>query len=270
MNRSCVRVLLVAVALAPLRASAGGISLYEVGTSDVGLASAGYGARAQDASTVLTNPAGMTRLDGARLLVGGQLLYADTSFTPGSGTSTGLGTNPGGNPVGWFPGGGAFFTWAISPTLAVGFATAGTFGLKLGYDPAWVGRYYAQEPTLIGLSMLPSIAWKPADQLSVGASLHTMYGVLGQKIAINERGSADGQLSFDDTAWGVGANLGVLWEPRAGTRVGFVYNSQVKLNFSATPEVKGGSGAIGTLNIGMHVPQGVMVSALQELSGSWA
>src|SRR3954463_8244663 len=148
MNRSCVRVLLVAVALAPLRASAGGISLYEVGPADVGLASAGYGARAQDASTVLTNPAGMTRLDGTRRLVGGQLLSADVSFTPGAGTSTGLGTNSGGNPVGWFPGGGAFFTFAISPTVVAGFAAAGTFGLKLGYAPAWVGRYYAQEATL--------------------------------------------------------------------------------------------------------------------------
>src|SRR5437868_661131 len=98
---TCARVLLVALALTPLRALAGGVSLYEVGTSDVGLASAGYGARAQDASTVLTNPAGMTRLDGTRLLVGGQLLYADVSFTPGAGTSTGLGTNSGGNPVGW-------------------------------------------------------------------------------------------------------------------------------------------------------------------------
>ncbi|NJN47426.1 MAG: hypothetical protein HC808_14195 [Candidatus Competibacteraceae bacterium] len=42
----------------------GGLIAYEVGTADVGLASAGNGARAQDASTVFTNPAGMTRLQG--------------------------------------------------------------------------------------------------------------------------------------------------------------------------------------------------------------
>ena len=61
--------------------SAGGISLYEVGTADVGLASAGYTARAQDAATVFTNPAGMTRLDGDQLLVSGQFLYGDVGFT---------------------------------------------------------------------------------------------------------------------------------------------------------------------------------------------
>ena len=43
--------------------------LYEIGTPDLGLAAAGYAARAQDAATVLTNPAGMTRLDKSQLLV---------------------------------------------------------------------------------------------------------------------------------------------------------------------------------------------------------
>jgi len=34
----------------------GGILLYEFGTAEVGLAAAGYAARAQDASTAFTNP----------------------------------------------------------------------------------------------------------------------------------------------------------------------------------------------------------------------
>jgi long-chain fatty acid transport protein len=45
---------------------AGGILLYAVGTADVDLASAGYNARAKHASTVLTNAAGTTRLDGTQ------------------------------------------------------------------------------------------------------------------------------------------------------------------------------------------------------------
>jgi long-chain fatty acid transport protein len=270
MYRPCARALIVATLLAPLGARAGGILLYEVGTSDVGLASAGYGARAQDASTVLTNPAGMTRLAGAQILVGGQLLYADATFTPGAGTSAGLGTGNGGNPIGWFPGGGAFFTYAITPTIVAGIGAAGTFGTKLGYEAGWVGRYYAQEATLIGLSLLPSIAWKPVDQLSIGASLNAMYGILGEKIALNSGGGSDGQLSLDDKTWGVGGNVGVLWEPAAGTRIGVTYNSQVKLSFSAAPEITGSSAPRQTLNVGLRVPQGVMVSGLQQLGESWA
>ena len=55
----------------------------EVGTADVGLASAGYTARAQDASTVFTNPAGMTRLDGTQVLAGGQLMWFNNNFSVG-------------------------------------------------------------------------------------------------------------------------------------------------------------------------------------------
>jgi len=42
--------------------------LDELGTPDVGRASAGWAARADDAATVFTNPAGMSRLSGKQLL----------------------------------------------------------------------------------------------------------------------------------------------------------------------------------------------------------
>src|SRR5260221_9120507 len=104
--------------------------IYELGTADVGLASAGYGARAQDASTVFTNPAGMTRLEGNQALASGQLLWANTKFSIGSGTSPGLGGNDGGYAVGkdgWFPGGGAFGSYTWSPDVKIGMAIAVNF-----------------------------------------------------------------------------------------------------------------------------------------------
>ena len=54
---------------------AGGIELYEIATPDVGLASAGYAARAQDASTLFKNPAGMSLLPGSQFEGGAQLTY---------------------------------------------------------------------------------------------------------------------------------------------------------------------------------------------------
>jgi long-chain fatty acid transport protein len=59
--------LLVAV---PASAQCGGICLYENGSPDLGRAGAGAGARAQDASTVLWNPAGMTELPDHEILFG--------------------------------------------------------------------------------------------------------------------------------------------------------------------------------------------------------
>ena len=78
---------------------AGGLIAYEVGTADVGLASAGYNARAQDASTVFTNPAGMTRLDGTQFLASGQVLYGNTEFSIDSGTSAVWSGRTGGCPA---------------------------------------------------------------------------------------------------------------------------------------------------------------------------
>lgn len=262
-------------------AAAGGISLYEVGTADVGLASAGYGARAQDASTVLTNPAGMTRLEGSQLLLGTQLLYGDLGFSIGSGTSPALGSGDGGNPVGWFPGGGAFYTHSVSPELKLGFAMTGNFGLAQKYDSGWVGRYYAQESTLMGLSFLPSIAYRVNDRLSLGASLNVMYGIFENKVAVNNLVGGDGQLKLEDNRWGWGVNLGLLYELDPRTRFGLTYNSQVKLDFGAPAEfssIAPGLNALlaarGLLNanvdLGMTVPQGAMASVFHQLDERWA
>src|SRR5438552_4839667 len=112
-------------------AGAGGMMVYELGSADVGLASAGYGARAQDASTVFTNPAGMTRLEGNQFLGAGQILWGNTKFSIGSGTSHELGGDNGGYVVGhdgWFPGGGGFASYTVSPDVKLGFALAGNFG----------------------------------------------------------------------------------------------------------------------------------------------
>ena len=217
-----------ALALALLDAApagAGGLLLFEVGTGDVGLASAGYTARAEDASTVFTNPAGMTRLDGTQLSLGGQLLYADLGFSIGQGTAPALGDRSGGNPVGAFPGGGLFLSYSVAPDLRLGFATTGNFGLAQKYDSDWVGRYYVQEATLIGMSLLPSVAWRVSKEVSVGASLNVMYGKLKQQVAVNNIVGSDGRLALDTYEWGYGANLGLLYEPNPTTRFGIVYNS---------------------------------------------
>jgi long-chain fatty acid transport protein len=266
--------------LAAVPASAGGLLLYEVGTADVGLASAGYTARAQDASTVFTNPAGMTRLDGTQVALGAQLLYADLGFSIGQGTAPALGSGDGGNPVGFFPGGGMFVSYSVSPDLKLGFAATGNFGLAQKYDSGWVGRYYVQEATLIGMSLLPSAAWRVSREVSVGASLNAVYGVLKQQVAINNIVGADGQMSLDTNAWGFGVNLGLLYEPSDATRFGITYNSQVKLDFSAPVEFSGLSPVLeallrargllnATLGIPIYVPQGVNASVLHRLDDRW-
>ena len=69
-NKSLIPIVSLIILGIASQAKAGGLYLYEIGTEDLGLASAGTAARAQDASTVASNPAGMTRLDGKQLTLG--------------------------------------------------------------------------------------------------------------------------------------------------------------------------------------------------------
>ena len=91
-------ILLISVLFA-VPAFAGGILLYEMGTPDVGLASAGFAARAQDPATIATNPAGMTRIQGSEFLLGTQALYGDMEFSQDANTTVSGGN--GGNVLGW-------------------------------------------------------------------------------------------------------------------------------------------------------------------------
>lgn len=285
--RTAAKLAVCAGALAAGQASAGGLIAYEVGTADVGLASAGYGARAQDASTVLSNPAGMTRLEGTQILAAGQLLWGNTEFSAGSGTDyRGLGSDNGGHAVGsngWFPGGGGFLSYSVSPDLKLGFALTGNFGAPLSYDNDWVGRYYVQETTLLGISLLPSIAYKVNDKLSLGASVNAMYGKYTNQVAINNvaPGLGDGRLKLDDNTWGWGLNLGLLYEIDPGTRLGLTWNSQIDLNFNGPAQfsnlglglaaVLRNRGALDAdIKVGINVPQQAMASIFTQVNDRWA
>ncbi len=259
-------------------AAAGGLLLYEVGTEDLGLAAAGWSARAQDAATVLTNPAGMTHLEGTQVLGGLQALYGNMPFKVEAGTSPALGSK-GGNPVGWFPGGGVFATHRVSPKLAVGLAATGNFGLAEEYDDDWAGRYYVQKATLLGISVLPAISYRLSESVSAGAALNAVYGVLENRVAVNTITGPDGKLELDDTTWGYGVNLGLIYDGGTGTRVGLTYTSQVVLDFAAPAEFSGLTAPLNTLlgarglldaevGLGLRVPQTVMLSTVHELSPS--
>lgn len=256
---------------------AGGISLYEIATPDVGLASAGYAARADDPSTLFKNPAGMSRLDGFQFQGGVQALYGSVEFSPNANTSPRLGTGDGGNAVGWLPEASLFVTAPLGEKFRVGLGTFSYFGAAADYGDTWVGRYYVQKSALIGASVMPSVSFKATDWLSIGAGLNAMYGYLDTKDAVNNLFGPDGQMTIKDHTWGFGADVGVLIEASEKTRFGVTYLSPVDLNFKATPTFTGLGPVLGAvlakppeLNLGAKVPQSVMASAYHALNEQWA
>lgn len=119
---------------------AGGLYMYQIGSSDLGFASAGTAARAEDASTIYANPAGMTRLSADQFTAGAQLLYGKVEYE-----LNGNGLLNGGDPgkdVGRLPGCSAFYSHSISDDLKIGVGAYGNFGLALDFGNSWAGPQY--------------------------------------------------------------------------------------------------------------------------------
>lgn len=269
---------LFAVISAVSAVHAGGIALYEVGSPDVGLAAAGYAARAQEASTVFTNPAGMTLLPGTQVLVGIEPLYGNLQFDTSSQTTTG---GNGDNAIGFIPAGSLFVTTQVAPDVSVGFGVFSYFGLALDYGDDWAGRFYVQNDKLQGLTLMPSIAWQVTPEFSVGAGLNAMYATVEDEVALNNIAPrlADGQLKYEDSTWGYGGEFGVMYQFTKHTRIGATYLTPVDLNFKDNPRVTDLGPVLGgvldrrqltNLKMDMTVPQMAMVSAYHELDEKWA
>jgi len=179
---------------------AGGLFLSEFGTEDVALAGAGWAARAQDASTLFKNPAGMSRLEGNQFQGGLQALYFQSGGF--SGTNTPWGGNGGGNPVGVMPAASGFYVHSLGKDFKVGFGMLSNFGLGLKNSQDFLGRYYAKQATLVGITFAPVASYQVNEQFSIGGGPNIMVGYLRNTVNINNQappGIGDGQLEVRDT-----------------------------------------------------------------------
>ena len=224
--------------LPAVSAEAAGLWLYEMGTPDVGTASAGMASRAADGATAFANPAGMTRLKESQLMVGIQPMYANIKFDTEQAT---YGGGDGGNAGGFVPTGSLSYVHSVSEKLKLGFTGGSYLGLGVQFENDWAGRYYVQKEEFLTLFANGAVGYRVNDWLSVGGGVSLLYGKLEAETAINNRldNAPDGRLKLkaDDTAFSW--NLGVLVEPTAATRVGLTFISKADLKFKDTPSIRG-------------------------------
>ena len=258
----------------------GGICLYEISSSDTRLASAGWSARAEDPSTVFTNPAGMVRLRDKQLEVGVQPIFVHVHFDPDSDTTV---EGKDGQADIWLPSGSFFYVHPYNDKFTFGLASIGYFGSDLVYNHDWVGRYYVQKALLEGLSFVPAAAYQMNEQWSIGIGANIMYSFLKQRSAVRNAldDMDDGYFSMHDYRFGCGGLVGVLYQPTCYTRFGIQYLSPVKLKFKAKPQFSNIGplldnaltrlGIIGSnVNLNITVPQSIMLSAYHDLNYSWS
>jgi long-chain fatty acid transport protein len=264
---------------------AGGIYLYEKSATDVALGSAGWTARADDASTIFSNPAGLTRLKGGNFDLTLMPLFVNAEFNPDPSLTTTNGAD--GNASGWLPAGGAFYSQQLSDTVTFGVGVGGYFGLAVEYEDTWVGRYYVKDAQLQALTIQPAVGIRLSKQWSIGVGVAAHYGIFNQTAAINNTPiflpgppQPDGELKIDTNDWTFQGNLGVLWEGDSQTRIGLQYLSSARLEFSDVPEFTGVRPALEAalrlagvydtqIDLGMEMPQAVRVGSHIGAGDTW-
>jgi long-chain fatty acid transport protein len=266
----------LAFSSAPARAQCGGVCLYENTSPDMGRAAAGAGARAQDASTVFWNPAGMTELgEGHEVMFGLGASFAD--LNPELEDSTVTPTPPpvsGSNTGGFAPMLGSFLSTRLPFGIRFGMATILPYAGSVDYSNTWTGRGYLTDAELLGLMIQPSLAYAVTDWLSVGGGAAVLYTSFEERARATQDVLAPTIKIADAEDWSAGGVFsvlvkpGALLEPLEGTRVGVTYRTQIVANTNG--HIDGPLGLNPVFNGKFTFPQGVNVSLFQPVCEGWA
>lgn len=260
-------------------AHATSLYLTELNSTDVALTGAGWAARANDATTSYSNPAGMVRLKESQYEVMLMPVYVATDFKLNEDATVNGNTN---NADAWLPGASFYYVNKINEKWAAGFAIAGYFGLGLNYDDQWAGRYYINKSILQTIGIQPSIAYEVNNKWSIGFGAILAYTTLEQTFAMNniEPNLDDGLLTLEDTETSIQYNTGFLYQHSPQTRVGLQYLFETELDFRDIGKftdlgpilqtVADKTGISGTkVNFGFTLPQSVNLSLYHEINSRW-
>lgn len=238
--------------------------LYELGTPIIGTAAVGQAVVSEDASASYFNPAGMSQLTNSHFMLGSQAILPYFNFSVKRRQTTISGDN-GGNAGTLTPGLDLYYVQALTPCWRLGISFTSPYGGLLNYDNGWVGRYNTQNLQLFVLDLNPVVSYKINDSFSVGGGLVIEYANLYQTLALPFRRDDDGQanIKVDNTSSGI--NLGVLFTPACGTKVGLTYRTQIKhkLRGKTTFLRIGVTPATSTQ---ITIPANLMLSAAKEIT----
>jgi len=231
-------------------ALAAGFQLNENSASGLGNAFAGGAAVAEDASTLWSNAAGMSRIRTPQFVFALHLVKPSIQFHD-EGSSPALAQPLGGDGgdaggMNYVP--NFYFVMPIDPAWSVGLGVNGPWGLVTEYDSGWMGRFQAIKSSIKTMNFNPAVSWKPASNVALGLGLnlqrieaeftnqvnYTAALVQGSGGTLNpalvpglESGAS---VKGADNAWGW--NAGVLWDIDANSRLGAQYRSPIKFHIA--------------------------------------
>lgn len=270
----------IGLVLGLTQSQAAGFKIAE--TRTVANATAGSGAISGDVTTMWNNPATMTSLKGHHFAGAGSFIIPDTKFKKGDGTTSTLTGGNGGNggEFAFVP--AVYGMWSVQDNVKVGLGLTVPFGLATKFDKDWVGRFHSVEAELKTLNINPNVAYKINDMWSVGLGVSFQYADATLEKAVNNRSfavvntEANSKVTGDD--WGAGFNVGLLFEPMKGTRLGLAYRSKIthglRGEINNTGLVAGAAAANLTNGVtkvsgDLTTPESIDFSAAHDLNEAW-
>ena len=193
-------------------AGAEGFALTEWSSRGLSLAGGMVG-RADDPSAIAYNAAGITQLPGTHVMGGFAAIAPmgtiDLDLADGSHTSTTTKPHIWAAPH-------AYITHQLNDRFWLGLGLFSRFGLGNEFADNWTGRYNLANINFQTFSLVPTVALKVNDVLSLSAGVEIMHAsfAMGQQIPsmqyigyIPSRGE-DSKMTLNGTGWGVGAQVG--------------------------------------------------------------
>lgn len=237
--------LCLVAALASHPAAAVGFELLEQSAESQGASHAGTAARADDPSMLFFNPASMGSLPGNQVAISFTLIAPSAHQDRASLRAS--------SAIGGFPLSGTSnydtATNAVVPTFYgivqvapdwhVGLSVTAPFGLTTQNSPTSVARYWGLTSQLVTTDVTPAVSWNPVPNLSIGAGLiiemasarlsnAVDFGsILAELGAPVLPGSRDGVSTLKGSDTALGWQIGAVYQPRLGTRVGIDYRSTI-------------------------------------------
>lgn len=209
-----------------------------------------FSARADDASAIVYNPAGLTQLERPQLSLGTSFIYGTVDYH-GDGISDKM------DAFTIVP--NMFFASPIvEDKLAAGLGITVPYGLGGGWEEDGFSRYTITDFFLSIININPTLTYKPFSFLSVGVGLDYYYANTDLENRLNiglinasltgtpiDANTSDGFQDFDDLHGdGLGYNIGILWNITERNSVGISFRSKADLDLKGKTKFSNLSGAI--------------------------
>ena len=224
-------------------AMASGFALREGSADWMANGFAGDTAKAYDAATVWSNPAGMVRLNQNEIDSSIDGIFPTINFS-GVNIVGPAATTPGttaGNLIQSAATGGVYALWSLSPDFKLGLAADAPFGQRVANPITFVGRYQSLVSSISDEQVTLSGAYRINDQWSIGGGpvIDFFSARLTQALNIGPASAITGDPYADvhgqDTS--AGFNFGALYQPTPALRFGLDYRSRIPHGIDGTQSV---------------------------------